>query len=184
MLSPEHQTVADGTAPGLPSGVLLRPRLVRNAGLALLTIALLLLVAFVAEPLRVSSGSMAPTLQRGDQVLIAKVGSRVHTPQRRDIVIFSSPSSGELLVKRVAAVAGDSVGIEDGVLVVNGTAVREAYVDATLMDGTYFGPVIVPSGEIFVLGDDRPNSVDSRSFGPVPTSRITGRVWARIWPRR
>jgi signal peptidase I len=145
-------------------------------------IACLLLGGLVVEPLKVRSDSMAPTFEPGDQVLVLKVGDRSHSPHRGDVVVLSSPGSGERLIKRVAGVAGDRVGIEDGVLVVNGATVRERYVDYALTDSTYFGPVTVPAGEVFVLGDDRANSVDSRSFGPVPTRRITGRVWTRLWP--
>jgi signal peptidase I len=87
-----------------------------------------------------------------------------------------------LLIKRVVAVAGDSVGIADGVLTVNDKPMRESFVDYNLMDATYFGPVHVPSRTVFVMGDNRSDSVDSRTFGPVPVSDIVGRVLLRIWP--
>lgn len=146
----------------------------------------LLVVArvFVAEPLRVRSSSMSPTLRAGDHVLVDKFLARGRMPHRRDIVVLRSPGTGELLVKRVAAVAGDVVGLAAGVLVVNGHQVRERYVDYRLMVGVYYGPVRVPAGDVFVLGDNRPDSVDSRTFGPVPVNRITGRVLLRIWPPR
>jgi signal peptidase I len=153
-------------------------------GLLLLIGLLLVTRAFVAEPLKVSSDSMQPTLRSGDQVLVTKVGSRAHAPHRNDIVALISPADGHLLVKRVAAVGGDTVGLEDGVLVVNGNPVHEGYVDLRLMDGVYFGPIRVPRGMVFVLGDNRSNSVDSRKFGPVPESRIKGRVLLRLWPYR
>ena len=60
----------------------------------------------------------------------------------------------------------------------------ESYVDANLVDGDYFGPVVVPPGRVFVLGDNRSESIDSRRFGPVPLSSVTGRVLRRIWPPR
>jgi signal peptidase I len=145
---------------------------------------LVLARTFVAEPLRVRSTSMSPTLRSGDQVLVDKFLTRGHMPHRHEIVVLRSPGTGELIVKRVAAVAGDVVGLEGGVLVVNGHAVRERYVDYQLMVGVYYGPVRVPTGDVFVLGDNRPDSVDSRTFGPVPVSRITGRVLMRLWPPR
>lgn len=145
-------------------------------------VALLLTRAFVAEPLRVSSTSMRPTLMSGDHVLVDKVGPRSHHPQRNDIIAFTIPGTGQLLIKRVAGVAGDVVGIEDGVLVVNSKPVHEPYVNAAEMDSVYFGPVVVPPGRVFVLGDNRANSIDSRRFGPVALSAVTGRVLGRIWP--
>ncbi|MDT7548170.1 MAG: signal peptidase [Nocardioidaceae bacterium] len=145
-------------------------------------VVLLVTRAFVAEPLRVSSTSMRPTLMSGDHVLVDKVGPRSHHPQRNDIIAFTIPGTGQLLIKRVAGVAGDVVGIEDGVLVVNRKPVHEPYVNAAEMDSVYFGPVVVPPGRVFVLGDNRANSIDSRRFGPVALSAVTGRVLGRIWP--
>jgi signal peptidase I len=78
--------------------------------------------------------------------------------------------------------AGDRVGLEDGVLVVNGRRVREGYADPEAIDSVYFGPVTVPAGRVFVLGDNRANSQDSRDFGAVPTKNIMGRAIARVWP--
>jgi signal peptidase I len=82
----------------------------------------------------------------------------------------------------VVAVGGDEVGIEDGYLVVNGHTVEEPYVDHRVLDGVYFGPVTVPPGSVFMMGDNRANSVDSRTFGPVRRDTIVGRVMVRIWP--
>jgi signal peptidase I len=144
---------------------------------------LLVSVLFVVtEPVRVHSSSMAPTLRSGDQILVEKRGSRAHHPDRRDIIAFRAPGSSELLIKRVVAVAGDTVAIADGVLVVNRKRVHESFVDYRLTDATYFGPVRVPTGAVFVLGDNRPDSIDSRVFGPVALNRIVGRVVVRLWP--
>jgi signal peptidase I len=79
-------------------------------------------------------------------------------------------------------VGGDTVGLEDGVLVVDGRKVRERYTDPDAIDSVYFGPVRVKPGTIFVMGDNRANSDDSRDFGAVPTDRIIGRAVARVWP--
>ncbi len=136
----------------------------------------------VLEPVRVSSDSMSPTLHSSDQVLVDKFTRRAHHPHRRDIVAFHVSGSSVLLIKRVVAVAGDTVGLEDGRLVVNGTALDEKFVNYDLTDATYFGPVTVPSGTVFTMGDNRPNSIDSRTFGPVPTKNLLGRVTLTIWP--
>jgi signal peptidase I len=86
------------------------------------------------------------------------------------------------MIKRVAAVGGQTVAIADGVLKVDGKPVPEPYVDRAQVDGTFFGPVRVPPGAVFLLGDQRLGSVDSRSFGPVPVGSIVGRVLFRVWP--
>jgi signal peptidase I len=96
--------------------------------------------------------------------------------------VTNDPRTGELIVKRVVATAGDSVGIENGLLIVNGRTVAENYVDNHDMDGFYFGPDTVPPGQVFLLGDNRAESVDSRAFGPVAVGSIEGRVLMRIWP--
>jgi len=147
-----------------------------------LVLVLVLVPLFVAEPVRVSSNSMSPTFHAGDQLLVEKIGKRAHHPHRRDIIAFHVSGSADLLIKRVVAVAGDTVGIEDGVLVVDGRPLRESFVDYNLMDATYFGPVRVPANTVFTMGDNRSNSIDSRRFGPVPTKNILGRVVLRVWP--
>jgi signal peptidase I len=96
-------------------------------------------------------------------------------------VVFRLTGAG-LLVKRVVGVGGDRVGLEDGELVVNGATVAEPYVNHRLLDGVYFGPVTVPAGRLFVMGDNRTDSTDSRSFGPVGGDAVVGRVVGRIFP--
>jgi signal peptidase I len=155
----------------------------RPSGLAVgfALIALLVLVRiFVAEPFRIPTESMSPTLRPGDQALVEKPGAK--SPERGQLVAFHSPQNGEVLLKRVVAVGGDTVGLEDGVLVVNGRKIREAYADPDAIDSVYFGPVKVRAGTIFVLGDNRANSEDSRDFGAVRTDSIIGRAVVRIWP--
>jgi signal peptidase I len=149
----------------------------------LLIVALLVLglgSVFVVEPFAVVSSSMSPTLRDGDEVLAEKVGPRLHLVGRTDVVVFTAPGTHTLMVKRVAALAGDEVGLEDGLLVVNGRQVHERYVDHATVDGVYFGPVTVPPGALFVLGDDRADSVDSRVFGVVPVDRVVARVLIRL----
>jgi signal peptidase I len=159
------------------------PRRGRRAALAALALAVgaLLLVgrALVAEPFRIPSGSMEPTLHPGDSVLVTKLA---FTPRRRQLVVFHRPGSGEIMVKRVVAVGGDTVGLEDGVLVVDGRRVREAYADPDAIDSVFFGPVKVPPGTVFVMGDNRADAEDSRDFGAVPEADLVGRAVARVWP--
>ncbi|MFJ7967828.1 signal peptidase I [Streptomyces sp. NPDC096324] len=152
----------------------------RTLLLVLPAVALLVGSLFV-EPVRVESTSMEPTLLSGDHLLVDDRAYRDAPPRRGDVVVFEG--SGATLVKRVVAVAGDTVAIEDGVLEVDGRAVEEPAVDPKTVDGMYYGPARVPSGTVFVLGDNRRHSVDSRQFGPVPVTKVTGRVILRWWPR-
>jgi signal peptidase I len=155
----------------------------RPSGVAVgvcLIAALVLIRIFVAEPFRIPTQSMEPTLRPGDQALVFKRAG--HSPKRGQLVAFHSPRGGEILLKRVVAVGGDTVGLEDGVLVVNGRPVREPFVNQKAIDSVYFGPVKVRPGTFFAMGDNRANSEDSRDFGAVRTSSIIGRSVARIWP--
>jgi signal peptidase I len=145
-------------------------------------IVLLLARSFVIEPVRVRSDSMEPALRAGSLVLIEKITFDFREPRRGDVVVTSDPRTGESIVKRVVAVAGDSVGIDDGTLTLNGKRVSEAYIDNDNMNGFYFGPDVVPNGDVFLLGDNRDTSVDSRTFGPVSVDDIEARVVATIWP--
>ena len=147
-----------------------------------LVVVVMLSLSFIAEPMRVSSDSMSPTLSTGDEVLVQKFGAAAREPAPGEIVVVTSPASGDLIIKRVAAVGGEKVEISDGTLKVDGHEVPEPFVDRSLVDGTYFGPVPVPQGTVFLLGDQRFGSVDSRSFGPVPVSSIVGWVAFRVWP--
>jgi signal peptidase I len=150
--------------------------------LALAALAVVGLRLFMLEPFRIPSDSMAPTLRPGDQVLVDKRAYDDRPPHRGDLAVFHAPRTGEILLKRVVAIGGDTVGIEDGALVVDGRRRREPYADPDAIDSVYFGPVRVRPGTVFVLGDNRANSEDSREFGAVPTASLIGRVRARIWP--
>jgi signal peptidase I len=148
-------------------------------------LALVLLVAgsvigvLPVQLMRVYSDSMTPAIATGDLLLIQRWGG---SPDRRDVVVLPDPQTGERLVKRVVAVGGDRVGLEDGVLVVDGEPVCEAAIDPALLDGVYFGPVEVPPGQVFVLGDNRDASIDSRHFGTIAVAEVEGQVLARVWP--
>ena len=173
---------AEESAGASSSGAAARRR--RRPSLLTVGIALIVLIVvvkvFVAEPFRIPSQSMEPTLRPGDQTLVWKLGAKA--PDRGDLVAFHAPRTGEILLKRVVAVGGDTVGLEDGVLVVDGRRIREPYADPKAIDSVYFGPVKVRPGTMFVMGHNRANSDDSRDFGAVPTDRIIGRAVARVWP--
>lgn len=156
-----------------------RPRLGTTA--AVLVFLSVVLAVLVFEPFTVRSSSMTPTLLTGDQILAERLTPRFGHLERGDLVVFKAPATRALMVKRVVALAGDRVGLADGRLVVNGHRRAEAYVDLASVDSVYFGPEVVPAGSVFVMGDDRADSVDSRDFGPVPLDRVLGRVLWRLW---
>lgn len=161
-----------------------RPRpAARTALILALSLALVFGVVrpFGAEAFRVSSGSMAPTLRAGDHVLVDKLAYRIGDPRRGDLVAFRGVGDG-VMIKRAVGLPGDTVAVRDGVLHVNGGRVVEPYVNYGLNDSNYFGPERVPEGGVFVMGDHRENSRDSREFGPVRREDLVGRVLLRIWP--
>lgn len=136
------------------------------------------------QSVRVTSDSMVPTLEPGDRLLLDPRSAR---PSVGDLVVFRQPGTDTLAVKRVVGTAGDTIGLEDGRLRRNGRLVDEPYVDRDGVEGAesvHFGPVHVPTGSSFVMGDNRGASVDSRTYGPIEHLRIVGRVIARVWPLR
>ncbi len=143
---------------------------------AALTVVLVVLVVPALEPLRVTSQSMSPTLADGDQVLVDKLTGRWRPPAVGDVVVFRDPVGERLVVKRVVALGGQTVGLEDGELVVDSTVRHEPQVDVSRIDSTYFGPVTVPVDAVFVLGDNRAESIDSRTYGPIRVDDLVGRV--------
>jgi len=125
---------------------------------------------------------MRPTLRDGDVVLLS-VWRRPPEVSRGDLVAFTEDDGGTS-VKRAVALAGQRVAILDGVLEVDGACVDEPYLHPRRLDGVYFGPVVVPADSIFVLGDNRTASIDSRDHGPVDLDSVVGRVVLRVWPPR
>ena len=138
---------------------------------------------FVLEAFYIPSESMVPTLEIGDRVFVNKFIYRFHEPQRSDIVVFRSAEGGEEdLIKRVVGVPGDQIEVRDGVLFVNGQRQEEPYVNPEFPDDSSYGPTTVPQGKVFVMGDNRTNSRDSRFFGPLPIENIEGEAFVTFWP--
>lgn len=159
-----------------------------------------LIKSFLFQAFYIPSESMTPTLQVGDRVLVNKLSYDVHDVNRGDIVVFEAPpeargSGIEDLVKRVVGLPGDTVtGDASGAVVINGRRFNEPY----LPQGTQSrftnvpencGPppdgvpgCVVPKDRLFMMGDNREASKDSRVFGPIPENTTVGRVFVRIWP--
>ena len=158
----------------------------------ILLISFVLVFAFVrpvvASPFYVGSESMVPTLKVWDRVLINKLAYDLEEPHRGDIVLFESPDGREEpLIKRVVALPGDSLELKHGNLFLNGEKVKEPYLRREpcargAPKTCSFGPKTVPENHVFVMGDNRTNSLDSRFFGPVAEGHLIGETLFRFWP--
>jgi signal peptidase I len=142
----------------------------------------MLVQAFIVKPFTIHQISMEPTLHEGDRVLISRLSYHFHDPKAGDVVVFHSPvDANEDLVKRIVAVAGDTIAIRDGSLFVNGVAREEPYLLEQHFRGE-FPETVIPKGQVFVLGDNRNNSGDSRLFGPIDIDLLVGSAFAIYWP--
>jgi signal peptidase I len=149
------------------------------AGGCLLAVAVVRLL--VLQPTLVTSGSMEPTIDTGAVVWINSLAPRLG-PVEAGTVVSARLGDGSTVVKRLMATGGQTVEIYEGVLRIDGRELEEPYADQTDMGGIFFGPVRVPQGHIFLLGDNRIDSIDSRVFGPVPEDEVQGTLLA-AWPR-
>jgi signal peptidase I len=161
--------------------------------LVLTLIIFFLIQTFVAQPYRVEQGSMEHTLEPDQYVLVDKLTPRVEPYQHGDVVVFAPPpgfqrAGGAPFIKRVIGVGGDTVEVKDGQVLVNGKELAEPYLFADA-PGDPPEPTVatreswtVPDGQLFVLGDHRAVSEDSRTFGTVPIASVVGRAWLRYWP--
>ena len=143
-----------------------------------------LLAHFVVE-----GSSMYSTLETGDRVFVNKVSYRLHDPNRGDVVVLHEirGTSERDLIKRVIAIGGEEVEMRSCEVRIDGQLLIEPYLDPTVVTpgncGGDFGPLIVPEGTIFVMGDNRAGSQDSRALGPILLDDIVGRAFVVFWPR-
>ena len=163
--------------------------------LALTLIIFFVIQNFVAQPYKVQQQSMEQTLEPEQYVLVDKLTPRFDTYKRGDIVVFTPPAdwvqdNGTPFIKRVIGVGGDTVEIADGHVQINGTTIDEPYLYTDEVTGEpqetraddENAEWVIPEGEVFLMGDHRMNSADSRAFGPVPIENVIGRAWLRYWP--
>ena len=176
----------------------------------LIVIALTLAVViktFIVQPFYIPSGSMIPTIEINDRVLVSKLAYRFGTPQRGQIVVFLSPyaphdvqeslvqkvgrnvaealgiktAAADDFIKRIVGLPGETVSIRNNTVYIDGKPLAEPY----LPPGTKMAdmaPVTIPAGDVWVMGDNRAHSSDSRVFGPIREKDIIGEAIFRIWP--
>ena len=148
-----------------------------------------LMRTFVIQTFFIPSGSMEPTLQIGDRIIVSKLSVDLGTIHRGDIVVFKAPPAEHCgdpvtdLVKRVIGLPGDHLTSKGNTIYVNGSPLHETWTHYEPL-GQAIGNVTVPANSYFMMGDNHPNSCDSRMWGTVPRSDIIGKVFLRIWPLR
>jgi signal peptidase I len=139
-----------------------------------------LIKAFIIQPFYIPSSSMKPTFYPGDRVLVSKFVYWFTKPKPGDIVVFEAPRDTRDFIKRVVATEGQTIEVRLGKVYINGKPRSEPYVNGG--DYSNFGPIVVPKDAVFVMGDNRANSMDSRVFGPLPERRIIGKAFLIYWP--
>lgn len=148
-------------------------------------LAALVIKTFLFQAFYIPSESMLPTLEKNDRVLVNKLSYRLHDVNRGDVIVFERPpnEAGVIkdLIKRVVGLPGETVEGKDGRVFVDGKALAEPYLPSATTTGT-FGPETIPADHIWVMGDNRPNSGDSRVFGSISTTSVVGRAFVRVWP--
>jgi signal peptidase I len=145
-----------------------------------LAVVLFLGINTVSARVRVDGFSMIPTLKDGEFVLVSKVNYRFGNVERGDIIVFHFPvDPKQELIKRVIGLPGDTIGVQNGTVSVNGQILTEPYIAAT---PAYSGNWTVPDGQLFVLGDNRNDSSDSHSWGFLPYEKVVGKAVVIYWP--
>lgn len=144
----------------------------------------LVIRAFFFQVFWIPSGSMEPTLDINDRIVVNKVIYHFREPQRLEIVVFRGVADSNLqkkdLIKRLVGLPGETLVVKDGVININGHPLTETH--SMNQDYANFGPVIVPPDSFFVMGDNRPASADSRYWGFLPKKNLIGPAVLRIWP--
>lgn len=142
----------------------------------------LIIRQFAFQTSEVMSGSMIPTLLVRDRVIVNKLVYRYYGDLHRgDVVLFRSPISPQDFIKRLIALPGEELRVRNGMVFINGKAIDQSKWNLQ-WDSSNFGPLKVPAGQYFFMGDNRPDSYDSRYWGPVPKSKIIGKAEFIIWP--
>ncbi|MGP8060782.1 MAG: signal peptidase I [Acidimicrobiales bacterium] len=194
---PGGPTEGDPPTPGTPGQKPATPparkgnRWVVELVIVVVVAALLAIVlrTFVVQTFFIPSGSMEPTLQIGDRILVDKLSYHLHSVDRGDIVVFARPPDENCggppvndLVKRVIGLPGERISSSGNTVLINGRPLAEPWLPKGTVLGKAIPPTVVPANTFYVLGDNRDSSCDSRYWGPVPRSLIVGKVVVLVWP--
>ncbi len=145
-----------------------------------LALLIYLVINAVTGRFYVRGSSMEPTLHNGQYLVVSKISYLLNKPQRGDIVVFVSPyGTGEDYIKRIIGLPGERVEVRDGAVWINGYRLDEPYLNSGI---PYTGAWSLGPDEYFVLGDNRANSNDSHTWGPLPRKNIIGKAWLCYWP--
>jgi signal peptidase I len=187
-VAPAEEVVTTGTAPA-PGSSTTRSKgnwlgIAMQEVLTTILPAILIAVVmhlFLAQSSIVYGESMQPNFYTDQRLIIEKISYHLHPPLRGDVVVLKDPDNGPLpLIKRVVGLPGERVTVAGGRVYIDGQALPEPYLDQSTPGGSRTW--IVPPFHVFVMGDNRSNSRDSRYFGPVPTDSILGHAVFRYWP--
>ncbi len=141
----------------------------------------LIINLFLAQATQVLGQSMEPNLHSAQRVVVEKVTYRLlHGPRRGDIVVIDLPEQTDMLIKRVVGLPGETIEVRNGEIYLNGDRLEELW--TVNPGGGNYGPQVVPPLHVFVMGDNRGASNDSRNFGPVAIEHIVGHAWFSYWP--
>lgn len=148
-----------------------------------LSLVIFLLIRQVVQNYRIESHSMEPNFYEGQFILVNKLAFKLGAPERGDVIVFHNPNNPEEdYIKRVIGLPGDSIEIHDQTVFINGQPLAEDYPHNGILRGTQYGPTLIEPDHLFVMGDNRPQSKDSREFGQLSEELVVGKAWVRVWP--
>ena len=148
-----------------------------------LSLIIFLLMRQVVQNYRIESHSMEPNFTEGQFILVNKLAYVLGQPERGDVLVFHNPGNhDEDYIKRIIGLPGDSLSIHDQHVYINDQLLDEPYIQNMIRAGEQMGPITIESNHLFVMGDNRPNSSDSRRFGQLSEDLVVGQAWLRVWP--
>jgi signal peptidase I len=174
---PAEPAASETTQP--PMGWMLLRELVETVVLSLV---IFLLIRQVVQNYRIESHSMQPNFQEGQFILVNKLAYKLGTPERGEVIVFHNPrNTDEDYIKRVIGLPGDTVEIRNEQVFINNQPLDEPFAKGAYTDPN-FAPVVVAPNQLFVMGDNRGNSQDSRVIGAISEDLVVGQAWLRVWP--
>lgn len=145
----------------------------------------LIVYLLILRPHKINGQSMHPNFPHQEYLLTEKISYYRHNPQRGDVVVFKPPISEDEFIKRIIALPGETISVKNGKVYINGNLLKEDYIaiytsaNSFLAEGQEY---LLPEGNYFVMGDNRPASSDSRAWGPITKKDITGKAWVIYYP--